>query len=85
MAMARLRRVAMTWGPFSGAELGGVFGVADVADVVQGLDLLVTRGSRRRAGRGGLEGALLLAAVTAAGALIICLALTLLGIVAFLA
>ena len=36
--MARLRRVAMTWGPLPVRNLGGVFAEGDVADVVEGLD-----------------------------------------------
>jgi hypothetical protein len=38
IAMVRLRRVAMTWGPAAGADLAGVFAMGDVADEMQGFD-----------------------------------------------
>jgi hypothetical protein len=41
IAMARLRIAAMTLGPVAGADLGVIFAVSDVADVVQRLDLPV--------------------------------------------
>ncbi len=34
--MARLRRVAMTWGPLSARIWGGVLAAGDVADVLRG-------------------------------------------------
>ena len=50
MPMARLRRMAMTWGT-AGAGLGGVFAVGDVAEVVQGFDAPV--GASPSGERGG--------------------------------
>ena len=54
--MLRLRRAAMTCGPAAGADLGGVFAVADVADMVQHPGLPVAADPYSELGRGRLAG-----------------------------
>jgi hypothetical protein len=56
IAMARLRIVAMTWGPLPVRTWGVVFAVGDVADMVQGFDLPVTTDPGGELGRGCLLG-----------------------------
>jgi hypothetical protein len=51
--MARLRKVAMTWGR-AGADLGGVFGGGDIAQVIQRLDGPVPAQQVGQAGGAGL-------------------------------
>jgi hypothetical protein len=54
--MMRLRKVAMTWGPLPGADRGGVFAVADAADVVERFDPPVPAYPLGELGWGGLAG-----------------------------
>lgn len=56
MPVARLRTAAMTWGPLPGADLGGVFAVADVAEAVQGPGLPVAADRGSELGGGCLAG-----------------------------